>query len=225
MELTESAQEDEMDTISPSKYRPEHVSPLRHDVPGDVTSMPSPRKIHHIHIYSDEGFDRMVEFYLRLLNGDVTKANDRGFTFITFDDHDHRVVVIKKKGWGKKPEHPVGVSHVAFCYASLGELIYVYKKMKEWGYGPPVQTVNHGNSTSFYYRDPDGNTVETMMDNYTPLETQNYKRHYQWTEEYGTSEEGNFDPDKMVALYESGVPDSVLIDREEVRRLVREGQL
>jgi hypothetical protein len=37
--------------------------------------------------------------------------------------------------------------------------------------------------------------------------------------------EGNFDPDKMVELYESGVPDSVLLDREEVRRMAREGKL
>ena len=37
--------------------------------------------------------------------------------------------------------------------------------------------------------------------------------------------EGNFDPDKMVELYESGVPDTILLDREEVRRLVREGRL
>ena len=37
--------------------------------------------------------------------------------------------------------------------------------------------------------------------------------------------EGNFDPDKMVELYEAGVPDSVLLDREEVRRMAREGKL
>ncbi len=37
--------------------------------------------------------------------------------------------------------------------------------------------------------------------------------------------EGEFDADKMVALYESGVSDTTLIDREEVRRLVREGRL
>ncbi len=214
-----------MDTISPSRYRPEKVSPFRHDAPGDVTAMPSPRKIHHIHIYSDEGFDRMVEFYLRLLHGDVTRANDRGFTFMTFDDHDHRVVVIKKEGWGRKPERPVGVSHVAFCYASLGELLFVYKKMKEWGYTSGIYCVNHGNSTSIYYQDPDGNTVETMLDNYTPLETKDYKRYYQWSEEFGPMAEGVFDPDKMVALFESGVPDSVLLDREQVRQLVREGKL
>jgi len=38
-------------------------------------------------------------------------------------------------------------------------------------------------------------------------------------------DEGNFDPDKMVALFESGMPDTVLRDRREVMRLVKEGKL
>jgi hypothetical protein len=34
-----------------------------------------------------------------------------------------------------------------------------------------------------------------------------------------------FDADKMVELYESGVPDTVLIDHTEVCNLIREGKL
>jgi len=64
-----------------------------------------------------------------------------------------------------------------------------------------------------------------MLDNFSSLETQDYKRFYQFTEDFGEMSEGNFDPDKMVELYESGVPDSILLDREEVRRMVREGKL
>jgi len=44
-------------------------------------------------------------------------------------------------------------------------------------------------------------------------------------ENFGAMKEGEFDPDKMAALYEAGIPDTTLIDREEVRKLVREGQL
>ncbi len=213
-----------MATMAPAKYRPDKVAPLRRDAPGAVTSMPSPRKIHHVHIFSDENFDAMVEFYLKVFNAEIVAVNPRGLTFMTFDDHDHRIVIIPRPGWGTKADRPIGVSHVAFCYASLGELIFVYKKMKEWEV-PVHQFVNHGNSTAFYYLDPDGNRVETMMDNYTPLQTQDYKRHYQWSEEFGEMGEANFDPDKMVQLYDSGVPDDILLDREEVRRLVREGRL
>ncbi len=213
-----------MDAIDPRKFRPNRTVPVRSDPPGSVAEMPSPREIHHVHVYSDENRDEMVAFYQWLFNGEVTRVNPGGLTFISYDDHDHRVVIIPKDGWGAKPDCPVGVSHLAFAYSSLGELLYIYNHMKERGHKPHY-TVNHGNSTSFYYQDPDGNTVETMMDNYTPLETQGYKRHYQWSEFFGQMSEGVFDPDKMAELYEAGVPDTTLIDREEVRKLVREGRL
>ena len=213
-----------MDTINPLDYLPEKVSPVRHDAPGSVTEMPSPREIHHVHIFSDEKYDEMVEFYRWLFNGEIIRVNPRGLTFISYDDHDHRVVIIKREGWGTKPNRPIGVSHLAFAYSSLAELLYVYARMKERGY-KPTWTNTHGNSTSFYYQDPDGNTVETMIDNFTPLETQNYKRYYQFTEHFGSNAEADFDPDKMLALFESGVPDTVLLDREQVRKLVKEGKL
>lgn len=210
-------------------YELKPIAPLRSDPPGTVTKMPSPRELHHVHIFSDQNYDAMVEFYQMLFNGGVTNVHkhDAGgeLTFITYDDHDHRIVIIKKKGWGGKNQKQVGLSHLAFAYGSLGELIFIYKTLKEAGHPAPHWTVNHGNSTSFYYRDPDGNEVETMLDNFSAIDTQDYKRYYQFTEAFGDMSEGNFDPDKMVALYESGVPDSVLLDREQVREMARDGRL
>ena len=52
-----------------------------------------------------------------------------------------------------------------------------------------------------------------------------YKLTQQFLSGFGEMSEGNFDPDKMVALFESGVPDTVLRDRNEVRKLVKEGKL
>ena len=208
-------------------YKPKPVAPHRVDPPGTITEMPRPREMHHAHIFTDKNYDAMVAFYQTLFNGSVTnehiQSNGSRLAFITYDDH--RVVVIKKPGWGKKTGQAVGLSHIAFAYASLGELIFIYKTRKAAGHPAPHWTVNHGNSTSFYYRDPDDNEVETMLDNFSALETQDYKRFYQFTEEFGEMSEGNFDPDKMVKLFESGVPDSVLLDREEVRRMASDGRL
>jgi len=218
-----------MATDAKDAYRLKPVAPHRVDPPGTVTTMPTPREMHHAHIFTDDNYDAMVAFYRMLFNGSVTNEHVQGngprLAFITYDDHDHRVVIIKKPGWGKKPERAVGLSHIAFAYASLGELIFIYKTLKTAGHPAPHWTVNHGNSTSFYYRDPDGNEVETMLDNFSALETQDYKRFYQFTDEFGEMSEGNFDPDRMVELYESGVPDSVLLDREQVRLLARDGKL
>lgn len=213
-----------MDKIDPRTFRPKQVAPVRRDPPGSVTAMPSPREIHHVHIYTDANHDTMVDFYVWLLNAEIIRARPGGVTFASYDDHDHRIAIFRKPGWGTKPERAIGVSHLAFAYASLGELLFVFQRMKERG-RRPVRCVNHGNSTAFYYLDPDGNRVETMVDNYAPSQTQDYKRHYQWSKHFGGMDEGVFDPDKMLALYESGVPDTVLLDREEVRRLRRDGQL
>ena len=218
-----------MATKAKKAYELKPVAPHRIDAPGAVTEMPTPREIHHAHIFTDENYDAMVAFYQMLFNGSVINEHVHEgklqLTFITYDDHDHRVVVIKQPGWGTKPERSIGLSHLAFAYSSLGELIFIYKMLKAAGYPAPHWTVNHGNSTSLYYRDPDGNEVESMLDNFSALETQDYKRFYQFTEEFGEMSEGNFDPDKMVKLYESGVPDSVLLDREQVRKMAREGTL
>lgn len=214
-----------MNAVTPTDYLPEKVSPLRQDAPGAVVSMPSPTKLHHMHIFSDQRYDEMVKYYKTLFNAQIIKVNPNGATFMSFDDHDHRIVIIKREGADPKPSNDVGVSHTAFCYASLGELIFVYRAITAAGYDGPPYCVNHGNSTAFYYRDPDGNQVELMMDNFTALETQDYKRYYQWSEEFGEMSEGEFDPAKMADLYESGMPDTILIDREEVRRLHRQDRL
>jgi catechol-2,3-dioxygenase len=216
-----------MATTLNEKFVLKDVAPIRKDPPGSITEMPSPTKMHHVHIFSDDKYEEMVEFYVRIFNGEIVRVHEKDppLTFISYDDHDHRIVIIKRPGWGTKPRKPVGISHIAYGYSSLGEIIFIYKRMKEWGYPAPHWTVNHGNSTSMYYTDPDGNEVETMVDNFSTLDTQDYKRYYQFTEEFGEMSEGNFDADKMVELYESGVPESILMNREEVRRLIREGEL
>ena len=194
-----------MDTINPLDYIPDEPHPFRTDPPGAITKMPSPREIHHVHIFSDTNYDAMVDFYTWLFNAEIIRVNPNGLTFISYDDHDHRVVIVKREGWGTKPNRPIGVSHLAFAYASLGELVFIYK-MKEKDTSQSGLII--GNSTSFYYKDPDGNMVETQLDNYTTLETQQYKRYYQWSEDFlENTGDGDFDPDKMVALYESGISD------------------
>ncbi len=214
-----------MDTaISPRDYIPESVAPLKVHAPGTVTEMPSPNKIHHIHIFAGDNYDEVVAFYKLLLNAETVRERVDNVTFLSYDDYDHRVAIFKREGWSERADKTCGVSHVAFCYESLGELMFIYKRMLALGHAPH-RALNHGNSTSFDYRDPDGNEVEIMMDNYAPLDNQAYKRHYQGTSDFGRSGDGDFDPAKMLALYESGVPDAVLLDREEVKRLAAEGKL
>ena len=64
-----------------------------------------------------------------------------------------------------------------------------------------------------------------MVDNFAPIDTKAYTKHHQFTDEFGLMAEGNFDPDKMLALYEEGIPDKILLDRREVKRLKASGKL
>ncbi len=200
-------------------------NPLRTDGPGQIMSTPAPKFIGHVHIYTDENYESMVEFYTRFTGGEVIAVqSEYAMSFIAYDEYDHRFAIIKKEGWGAKPEQAIGYSHLAFGYQSLGELLYLYERMKGWGYAPGWVN-NHGNCTSIYYKDPDGNQIETLVDNFAPIDTKAYKKHFQYSEEFGVMRDADFDPEKMLKLFNAGVPDTVLLDREEVKRLKSEGKL
>jgi len=50
----------------------------------------------------------------------------------------------------------VGVNHVAYTYANLGDLLDTYARLKQLGI-TPYWPIHHGVTLSFYYQDPDWN--------------------------------------------------------------------
>ena len=52
---------------------------------------------------------------------------------------------------------------MAFTFKSLGELLETYTRLKESDIRP-YWCINHGPTTSMYYRDPDNNQVELLID-------------------------------------------------------------
>ena len=58
-----------------------------------------------------------------------------------------------------------GIHHLAFEYESLDDLLETYTRLAD-GDLLPHFTVDHGMTTSFYYLDPDGNSVELQSDNF-----------------------------------------------------------
>lgn len=103
--------------------------------------------------------------------------------------------------------------HVAFTFASLAELVLAYKQRKELGV-LPTWCVNHGPTTSMYYTDPDGNRVETQVDNFDdPGEATEFMQGALFAENpLGT----DFDPEELDRKIQSGVEDSVLKKRVEI---------
>ena len=102
-----------------------------------------------------------------------------------------------------------GLAHSAYTFESLDSLLAKYAALKEADIQPHVP-VQHGPTTSLYYRDPDGNMVELQIDNMPPDKATQYLR----GEEYSSDPLGpSFDPDAMLAALRAGTPESDLTTR------------
>ena len=116
------------------------------------------------------------------------------------------------RGFEKGPDpEGNGVDHVAFTYDSLGDLLSNYVRLRDQGI-LPERTINHGMTTSMYYKDPDGNRIELQVENFEdPQAGLDFMNGPVFRENpIGVL----FDADELVERFESGVP---------VEELVRQG--
>ncbi|KAF2160002.1 hypothetical protein M409DRAFT_70720 [Zasmidium cellare ATCC 36951] len=125
----------------------------------------SPFKLSHVVLHT-ANFAVMRDFYKIFLGGRATFENDQ-VSFQTYDEEDHRIGIISA---------PPGASH-----AKAG-LAMAYLQRKNNGI-EPVWCVNHGPTTSITYSDPDGNLLETQVENFDSvkeslafLETDEFER-------------------------------------------------
>mgnify|MGYP001442424506 CR=1 FL=1 len=145
--------------------------------------MASPTKLSHIVLQTNRR-DEMRDWYCTVLGAEVLHEN-AFISFVSYDDEHHRVAFIdpgpladRRPGEGKDPRagREAGLHHMAFTYAGLDDLIGSYLRLKDCGIRPH-RCVNHGITTSMYYRDPDNNEVELLVDNFaSAAEGQAYMR-------------------------------------------------
>jgi catechol-2,3-dioxygenase len=129
----------------------------------------SPCSLAHVVLRTNpESYKEMISFYTNLLKARVIHE-DPVLAFLRYDDEHHRVAIFAIPGLQlpNVDSKLVGVDHMAFSYPTLTGLAqqYVYLKSLE---KPvlPVWSVNHGPTTSLYYRDPNGNKIELQVDNF-----------------------------------------------------------
>jgi catechol-2,3-dioxygenase len=101
--------------------------------------------------------------------------------------------------------------HTAFTFDSLDDLLERYRELSEAGVQPAVP-IQHGITTSLYYRDPDGNFVEMQIDRFAdPDDATAYMR----GPEYAADSVGPaFDPDELLAARRAGAGVEELSDRK-----------
>jgi catechol 2,3-dioxygenase-like lactoylglutathione lyase family enzyme len=166
-----------------------------------------PKKLAHL-VLKTGNYERMVDWYLKVLNARVALAAPH-VSFLTFDDEHHRIAIVKVPRLSKQNPNGCGMDHIAFTYASLGDLLATYKRLASLGIRPRWP-LNHGVTVSLYYEDPDGNKLELQIDSFPT--TEQLQDYFENDPGYAANPLGaEFDPDEMVARYEAGEPFESLI--------------
>jgi catechol-2,3-dioxygenase len=172
--------------------------------------MASPSKFAHV-VFNTHRYEEMIAWYLRVFEARVQHRGDR-LAFLTYDDEHHRIALVSLPGTSPRPEGTAGVEHVAYTYATLGDLLATYQRLKAAGI-TPYWTVNHGPTTSMYYRDPDRNQIELQVDNFPSVEALNA---WMRSPAFARNPIGvEFDPDDLVAKFKAGVPVEELVQRRD----------
>ena len=171
--------------------------------------MTSPARLAHFVLRTSD-IDGLADWYCKVLDAKVVHRN-KMIAFATFD-HEHHRIAFLDRGFEKGPDpEGNGVDHVAFTYDSLGDLLSNYVRLRDQGI-LPERTINHGMTTSMFYKDPDGNRIELQVENFEdPQAGLDFMNGPVFRENpIGVL----FDADELVERFESGVP---------VEELVRQG--
>jgi catechol 2,3-dioxygenase-like lactoylglutathione lyase family enzyme len=180
-----------------------------------------PTKLAHL-VFQTNQIGRMRDWYCATLDAQVVHENP-SLCFVTYDDEHHRIAFIDPGPLAPRAPilpgrlvdtaEPPGLHHVAFTYPSMGAFLDNYVRLKALGI-VPFRCINHGPTTSMYYRDPDGNRVELQIDNFA---TAQEGRDWLSTPAFAENPIGvEYDPDQLVARFRAGVPVAELVIRDPV---------
>jgi len=170
-----------------------------------------PAKLAHVVLRASD-LKRSREWYLKVLEARPTFENEM-VCFLTYDDEHHRIGLIGRSDLdGTGDAHP-GLEHVAFTYASLGELLATYRRLAQHDIRP-YWTINHGPTISLYYKDPDGNRLELQHDVFERADdlaaffaSGAYEENFMGV---------TFDPEKLIQRFEAGEPLTEIMARPKL---------
>jgi catechol-2,3-dioxygenase len=172
--------------------------------------MASPTKLAHV-VYMTRRYDEMISWYQKVFEAKVQYQNP-ALAFLTYDDEHHRFAfanmsVFSPNGSDEKSSN-IGVNHVGYTYAHLGDLLETYDRLKQLGI-TPYWRVHHGLTLSVYYRDPDGNRMEFQVD---CCANANEAHAFMHSEAFAANPVGvEIDPDSLLTQYRTGVPVETLL--------------
>ncbi len=122
----------------------------------------------------------------------------------------HRIALLASPKLTDDPEKlaHTGIHHTGFEYGSVDDLLATYERLKSQRIEPHM-ALDHGMTTSIYYVDPDGNSVELQSDNFG-----DWKKSWEWmksSSEFADDPIGkSFDPQKMLDARREGASEEDL---------------
>ena len=169
------------------------------------TTAPQARPIlHHVTLKTVK-LEEMLAWYEAVV-GCVPNYKFEGGAWTTNDAANHRVALLQTPALRDDPEKRVhtGMHHMAFEFTTLDDLLANYARLAEIGILPHA-CLDHGLTTSFYYVDPDGNSVELQADNFG-----DWKQSSEWmrtSPEFVKNPIGvEVDPPRLIEALAQGVP-------------------
>jgi catechol 2,3-dioxygenase len=158
--------------------------------------------LHHVNLKTTR-LREMIDWYGTVVGLEPTFQYDGG-AWLTNDAANHRLALLCVPGLSDDPDKiaHTGIHHTAFEYASVGELLDTYARLRAEGI-VPHGCLDHGMTTSFYYADPDGNSIELQADNFG-----DWKKSTEFMRtapEFAADPIGvHVDPDRLVAARDEG---------------------
>jgi catechol 2,3-dioxygenase len=127
-------------------------------------SVPSP-VLHHVNLKTVR-LQEMIDWYELVIGTAVTFQFDGG-AWLTNDAANHRIALLSVPGLEDDPHkiRHTGMHHTAYEYPSMDDLLDTFVRLEGHGILPHA-CLDHGMTMSFYYVDPDGNSVELQCDEF-----------------------------------------------------------
>ena len=170
--------------------------------------------IHHFGVVTRRR-QEMVDWYANVLGMVSNFATSRPLgsefglavcaDFVSNDRANHRIGIFSLADLKDDPDKHghAKLQHVAFEYATIDEFLSSYARIKGLGI-EPVYTIDHGPTISFYYEDPDGNSVELFVDTFGNWDKST--EYMRISPEFGSKSLGTpVDPDELVAARQAGM--------------------
>ena len=159
-----------------------------------------PSKLAHFVIRAKR-FAEMLAWYRTVFHAKTSFENPV-IAFLTYDEEHHRFAFLNTAHLPAADKMYTGVDHVAFTYATLSDLLLTYERLRDLEIRP-FWCINHGPTTSMYYRDPDSNELELQVDNYDTIEE---ACGYFQTDAFAANPIGvDFNPDELLRKLRAGV--------------------